>query len=405
MAELVSYEGAIVAVIWAAVASRFVAVLRGGRIEKAGAYQREAWYLWASFFCIALAATARWQPVGELISAMLGTEFSKLPKSIIALAGFFVLLRVCYVIAPDVRPKRDWPLYLCLLAIAAYSALAAASSNSLVSIPMALLAGEALFHYVLLLLAVRFSIPAFAQLRQRERHPPMQLRLVFMQATSIGIAVWMLNDTMRDLMRVLELPYAYTLIYYPAQAATIGAYLVGYLMPLPYFRRLLTLRNYFSALITFVWIHLLEYQAAWWADQPMTRFSAGQALRNPADCIYWRTVSILDLRKVLKACADRRARALGKRLDWVADPSLEYEAVVERLRRISRERAGELWPLPGRDTLPVQTRGAELTSGVALRARDQRLSPEGSKTIHAMINHVRELEGLPKENAYDELSH
>ena len=100
----------VVVVLWVAVATRFIVVLRRGSIARSGAHQRQAWYFWGIFFCIALAATFRFEPVRGFLAAEIGSEFSKFPRTVISIFGYLLLVRVCYTLAPELRPRRDWPL-------------------------------------------------------------------------------------------------------------------------------------------------------------------------------------------------------------------------------------------------------------------------------------------------------
>ncbi len=337
MTRPLTIETLVVIVLWMTVATRFIVVLRRGSIAQSGAHRRQAWYFWSIFFCIALAATFRFEPVRGFLAAEIGSEFSKFPRTVISIFGYLLLVRVCYTLAPELRPRRDWPLYLSLLTFVCYTSLVLAASSNRVAATAALFTGDVIFHFHLLILAARITVPTLAWSRRQERQPPMRLRLLLMEWTHRGIALWMLNNTARDLAVVIGLPYNYIPVYYVALAITVPTFVIAYLMPSVVFLGLTFFIGYLSDLFTLILFRAVEYRARQLLGREMGALRLFNALFLPAEAVYRSTIAILDVRKALEVISDPRAQALAMRLRVIANPAIDYDRALERFWWIGLE--------------------------------------------------------------------
>src|SRR5258708_18859901 len=137
--------------------------------------------MWGIYFCIALAAIAHVSSVRTLLAENVGTWFGPWPQGMAAWLGYTLTILQCYGLAPELRPRFNWPVWSGLVMIGFYSGLLATD----VSWHGAGL-GNLLYASWLALIAGPIAVRSFYWSFRQERHLPMKLRLAAMVGTHLS---------------------------------------------------------------------------------------------------------------------------------------------------------------------------------------------------------------------------
>lgn len=334
---LFSIEGVVVLVGWVVLVARFRATFRRGR-ERSTSASQLARLIWLLFLFIVLAGTVHHPMVSRWMAEALGAWFARIPRVIFAVGAYIMTAQACYGFAPSLRPKRwNWPLALGLMTIVCYITIVALAEYGGASLTEPLdfyweYVADPLFHYYVLLVAVRVVLPALTLARRREEQRPMRLRFSLMSATHLAVVIWMLNDTVHDLGVAVGYRYDLLPLYRLSILLFASTFLFSYFMPASYFVRVVRLIDHLSDLIVFWPIRALQVVCQRWTGRTVHSIDYRELITDPGTLIYRGTIDILDTRKALKLHSLKEAKQFGAKLDPAADPGLSYSQVVDELR-------------------------------------------------------------------------
>jgi hypothetical protein len=341
----------VVLVGWAVLLARFRATFRGAHERSTSAAQL-ARLIWLLFLFIVLAGTVHHPMVSRWMAGALGAWFARIPRVVFAVGAYIMTARACYGFAPSLRPKRwNWPLLLGLMTITSYIIIVALYELGAASLAQPPdyyweYVADPLFHYYMLLIALRVVLPALALARKREEQRPMRLRFALMSATHLAVVIWMLNDTLHDLGVVVGYGYDPQPVYRLSILLFASTFLFSYFMPASYFVRIVRLSDYLWNL-TFFWpIRALQVVCLHWSGRAVPKINPRRLIADPGTAIYRATIDILDTRKALKLHSSKVAQQLGARLDPAAGPDLSYSQVLDELQWLGWRVMVRRVPLP-----------------------------------------------------------
>lgn len=261
--------------------------------------------------------------------------FSNVPRIATAIIVIILVTRFCYLLAPSVRPRWDWPLWAGVLAIGA-----SAGTAWIVSLPLPdglTLARQKIpgqfFNLFTIFISLRVVVPAHQWISRREPQRVMRLRLQAMIWLWSLFTTWALVGMAEVVAILLNIRLDFRPMY-----ALIGVTelfpAVVYFLPGSGSSRLLRLFDYFRDLLTLLIIWSLEYSVARVIGRRRRPLNMWEVVWSPAEALYLCVIAILDSRKLLLQDAKASSNWLCKQLDSVARPELDYLQVVAQLRKI-----------------------------------------------------------------------
>jgi hypothetical protein len=335
----VSYllHGLIALGFWIAVGGRFVVTVRHG-ISRSGSAQRQAWYSWFTFFCIAIAATVYHPAIQSFFATHFGAWFSTVPRVSMALAAYVVGVHICYESAPQLRPRWNWPLYGGVVTLGLYVLIVRATAAGILpGLPRVSVLADLLFNAFILLIVTQIALPSIRWAHQHEQQRPMRLRFSVMWGMHVIVGLWMLGGITESLVLLAGGHADYGLFFLFLMIVGMVAFTTSHLMPAAYFVYGVRAMDYCADLLTFGLVRFVEICAARWTGRNLRSIPTTEVLIAPALAMYKSVIAIFDARKLLKVQSTLPPRILGTQLDTVARPELEYAEIVRRLRRIGLE--------------------------------------------------------------------
>ncbi len=310
--------------LWLFVGWRFVATIRHASTTDRRYSMRQAWLMWGTYFCVALAATLF--TIG--LSHDLPTQIFIVGQSLVAIVGHILLAGVGYETAPHLRQYRRQRIIAGLLT----QILCAITLAS--PIPEWNIIGRLFFAFYLLLTQVRVITPALYYAYRREEQPLMRLRFAIMILAPIAVILWMINSLLDNSFTLMHIPYDQSPLYHLSFVLASGSFMIGYLLSTRFFLDGITLYTYFQNLWTFYAIRLLEKYFARLAGLSPSLLPFSVVMRSPDVAVYRSVMSILDKRRNLLSTPPADA-SLRSELDRVASPELDYGDILQGLRQIS----------------------------------------------------------------------
>jgi hypothetical protein len=310
--------------LWLFVGWRFVATIRHASTTDRRYSMKQAWLMWGTYLCVALAATLF--TIG--LSHEWLTQIFIVGQSLVAIVGNLLLAGVGYETAPHLRRYRRRRIIAGLLTQILCTITLASP------IPEWNIIGRLFFAFYLLLVQVRVITPALYHAYRQEEQPLMRLRFAIMVFAPYAVILWMINSLLDNSLTFLHLPYDQNPLYYLSLILASASFVIGYLLSTRFFLRGITFYIYFQNLWTFYVIQLLEKYFASLVGLSPSVLPFSTVVNSPDVAVYRSVMSILDKRKNLLAV--QPADALFRfELDRVASPDLGYGEIVHGLRQIS----------------------------------------------------------------------
>lgn len=345
---LLSIEGTVVLAGGIVLVGRFNHAFRRG-LTRSESATRLARLIWTLFLFILLAGTVHHPMVSGWKERSIGGWFARILRVVFAVGAYMMTAQACFGFAPSLRPKRwNWPLVLGVVTILSYVTIVAVFDYGGAFLPSSPeyyweYAADPLFHFYVLLIAIRTVLPALELARRREGQRPIQLQFALMSATHVAVVIWMMNDMVHDLGVVVGFGYEARPAYHISILLFASTFLFSYFMPATYFVSMVRLLDYLSDLINFLPVRFLQVQCLSWVGHAISRINTRALFADPGTLLYQDVIGTLDTRKALKLHGESDANELGRQLDQAADPHIGYSQVVDRLRTLGwREMARRL---------------------------------------------------------------